>query len=102
MPTSAVASAGASLTPSPTIATLPAADLEPAHGVGLVGRQHLRRDLVDPEPTRDGVRNRLRIPGDHRDPHAHGVEALDRLVGLGSDLVLERERADERGRPTIT
>ena len=47
IPTSAVASAGASFTPSPTIADLPAARLEPPDRGRLVGRQHLR-----PRPRR--------------------------------------------------
>ena len=80
MPTSAVASAGASLTPSPTIATRPAALLEAPHGRGLVLRQHLRRDLVDAEAPGDRVGDRLRVAGDHRHADPEPWSACDRLA----------------------
>ena len=60
MPTSAAASAGASLMPSPTIATtcpLPRSALD---RVRLVVRQHLGRDLVDAQPVADRAARRPR------------------------------------------
>ena len=68
IPTSAVASAGASLTPSPTIADLSAAFLEPPHGGCLVGREDLGRHLVDPETPCDRVGDGLAVARDHRHP----------------------------------
>ena len=49
MPTSACASAGASLMPSPTIATVLPCGLELLHFAGLVFRQNLGADTVDAE-----------------------------------------------------
>ena len=47
------------------------AGLEALDGVGLVGRQHLGGDLVDPDAPRHRVGDRLRVAGDHRHPQAH-------------------------------
>ena len=52
MPTSAWASAGASFTPSPTIATTLALRLQPLHVPRLVGGQHLGEDARDAELAR--------------------------------------------------
>ena len=73
---------------------LAAAGLEPFDGVGLVGRQHLRRHLVDPEPPGHRIRDGLRIAGDHGHLEAHRVEPRDRLRRLRPDLVLDRQGAD--------
>ena len=58
MPTSAWASAGASLMPSPTIATTCAAPLQPGDLVALAGRQHPGHHLVDAQRRRDPARRR--------------------------------------------
>ena len=50
MPTAAWASAGASLMPSPAIATRPAFALQLLNDLALLRRQHLGDDLVDAEP----------------------------------------------------
>ena len=95
MPTSAVASAGASLTPSPTMATRRPPAWKRAHGGGLVLRQHLRGDLVDAEAPRHRVGDGLGIAGDHGHPQPEGVQLRDRLGRLRPDLVLEAERAED-------
>ena len=61
MPTSACASAGASLTPSPAIATTSPFALKPLHDRGLVLRQHVGEHVVDAERRR-----RRRSPWRHR------------------------------------
>ena len=99
IPTSAVASAGASLTPSPTIATFRPPGLEAPDGLGLVGRAGPgRRPRRSRAARATDVGDRLRVAGDHRDPEAHRVEALDRLGRLGPDLVLERRARRARDR----
>jgi hypothetical protein len=37
--------------------------LEPLHRFGLLIREHLRDDLVDPQPARYGLRGRLAVVG---------------------------------------
>ena len=59
-PRSAWASAAASLTPSPTIATTRALRLQAADDVDLVGGQHLGDHLVDADLGRDGLGGRAR------------------------------------------
>ena len=72
-----------------------AALLEALDGSGLVRRQHLRGDLVDAEPARDRVGDRLAVAGDHRDPDAEAVQRVDRLLRLRPDLVLDGDGADD-------
>ena len=59
-PRSAWASAGASLTPSPTIATTRPSACRRRIDVGLVGRQHLGDHLVDADLGGDRARGRAR------------------------------------------
>ena len=67
-----------------------AAFLEARDGRGLVGRQDLGGDLVDPEPARDRVGHRLAVAGDHRDPDAEARAAPSTAsCRLGADLVLD-------------
>ena len=99
MPTSAVASAGASFTPSPTMATLRPPCLEALDGGGLVRRQDLRGDLVDAKAPRDGVGDSLAVAGDHRDPNAERVQGIDGFRRLGPDFVLDRDGRRPPGRP---
>src|SRR4051794_15898094 len=89
MPTSAVARAGASFTPSHDHGDLAAALLEAPDRSGFVSREDLRSDLVDPEAARDRVGDRLAVAGDHRHLDARGVEVVDRLLRLRPDLVLD-------------
>jgi len=81
------------LTPSPTIAH--SACLEAPNRGGLVGRPNLGRDLVDADPSSDGVGDRLRVAGEHRHAQPHPMQARNRVDRLGTHLVLGRERADE-------
>ena len=99
MPTSARASAGASLTPSPTIATGQAACLQLGDRLVLVLGEHLGEHLVDAEVAADGVGDLAGVAGDHRHRRRPcALQLVDGLAGLGADLVLERERADDRRR----
>ena len=68
MPTSAWASAGASLTPSPTIATRRPWPLQLGDLGGLVAGQHLGDDLVDAELVGDPPGGGLVVAGEHDRP----------------------------------
>ncbi len=76
MPTSADASAGASLTPSPAIATTRPARRSLFDHLGLAVRQHLGLDLGDAEPARHGLRGGAVVAGQHHDAQAFGFQAL--------------------------
>ena len=86
MPTSACASAGASLMPSPAIATLRPSRLELLDGFALLLGQHLRLDVVDAELSRDRFGRRPVVSREHDDAHALVVQrliasAVDALIG---------------------
>ena len=66
-PTSAVTSAGASFTPSPTIATRFPRACELLHLRRLLLRQHLGEDRVDAELLATALGDRLRVAGQHHD-----------------------------------
>ena len=87
MPTSAWASAGASLTPSPTIATLRPSACSSATLAALSSRPHAREHPVDAEVVGDRPRHRLGVPGDHHDLDAQPVQGVDRLTRLRSHFV---------------
>ena len=100
MPTSARARAGASFTPSPTMATRQPARLQLGDRCGPCPRAAPRRT----PRRRRARRRRPRPPGaaspvimTTRTPSAWS--SSHRLAGLGPDLVLERERADDRAVP---
>ena len=90
-PTSARASAGASLTPSPTIATLAPRCWSWLDCLVLVLREHLGEHLADAEITSDGVGDLFGVTGDHRHLDAHSAEIGHGLAGLRADLVLQRQ-----------
>ena len=94
IPTSARASAGASLTPSPTIATASRAPAARPLGV-LVFGQHLGHDLVDTKFPSDRLGDLVRIPVIMMTCLPEAAELRDGLLCLRSNLVLERERADD-------
>ena len=80
MPTSAAASAGASLIPSPTMATtLPSAFSRATH-VGLVARQDLGEHPVDAELLRDRIGRARAVAGHHDGFDAARMQAGDRLM----------------------
>ena len=56
---------GASLMPSPAMATIAALGLEPLDLVGLLVGQDFGADLVEPEPARDGLGRRAVVAGEH-------------------------------------
>ena len=62
IPISAAANAGASLTPSPTIATTWPLLLQLMHDLRLVAGQHLGDDAVDPDLPGDRLGRALVIP----------------------------------------
>ena len=78
IPTSACASAGASLTPSPAIATTAPAACSSRTIARLVLRQHLGADLVDPEPPRHRPRRPLAVARRHHDAKPQPVQRLER------------------------
>ena len=97
-PTSARARAGASFTPSPTIATRrPRSCSSATFDVLLLG-QHLGHHLVDAELARDGLGDLSGISGDHHDAHTFGVQRFDRGARLGPHGVFQRDRADHSAR----
>ena len=75
IPTSAVTSAGASLTPSPTIATRFPLRRKRLDDLRLAVGEHLRVDGVDPELSRHRLGDRPGVAGEHRDlePHRRGA-----------------------------
>ena len=81
MPMSAAARAGASLIPSPTMATTAPRVAQPvAMAVGFFRRQNLRLDVVDAVLGGDGARRRLVVPGQHDGAQSHCLQALHRLA----------------------
>src|SRR5581483_1476994 len=78
MPTSALASAGASFTPSPAIATTrPCARRRDDFALSL--RQHVGLDLVDAELLRHRLRGDAIVAGEHDQADALGAQILQRL-----------------------
>ena len=99
MPTSARASAGASLTPSPTIATVRPRPCSSATVRSLSSGSTSANTSSTPSCSPDGVGDGPGVAGDHDDVvDAEAVELGDGLGRLGPDLVLEGERADDRRR----
>jgi hypothetical protein len=81
MPTSDCASAGASLTPSPTIATTRPAACSVLHGGSLVARQHLGLDLlrrVQPDLAGNRLRRAPVVAGQHH--HAQVLLCIWRIA----------------------
>ena len=104
MPTSAAASAGASLRPSPDHrhAHRPAmrapsgADRQRAQRRqqrGLLARQHLGMHLGDAQQLRDALRAGAAVAADHHRAHAVGLQPLDGLDGAVAQAVAERHAA---------
>ena len=108
MPTSAAASAGASLMPSPAIATTPPFRLEPRTTSALRSGQHLGVDALMPSLRADGLGRVAVVAGQHHEVDALGPKVADRLaarflpgVGHGQDgvgLAIDREE-DHRFAP---
>ena len=82
MPTWAPASAGASLMPSPTIATVRPRARSSATIARLVLGPHLREHALDAELARDRSRGAVAIAGHHRDLDAHRAAARRSLASL--------------------
>ena len=102
MPTSACASAGASLIPSPAIATTCPSAWSRRTAVALFRRQHVRNHLVDAELRRDGPGVGLVVAGQHHDSEPLRVQQADRLRSRRLDRVRDADeaggRADRRPR----
>jgi len=90
MPTSASTSAGASFTPSPTIATV-TPRFDRADFRRLLIRQHFGEVLVESQFLRDPPRHWLRIAGEHHRRDTYLLQPLQRLAGLGTDDIRERD-----------
>ena len=97
MPRSAVASAGASLMPSPTKPTTCPLCAQPRDVGGLVGGEHLGDDVVSPDADGggDGVRGRGVVTGEHPHLQAEGLELGDGFGGGVLDGVGDRDQAGE-------
>ena len=80
MPTCACASAGASLIPSPAIATNAPSLLQAADRGGLLVGQHLGDDLVDAELPRDRLGRGAAVAGQHDEPNALVAQRRERLA----------------------
>ncbi len=63
----------------------------------LVLGEDLGEHLVDAEVGADGVGHLAGVAGDHHHSTAHLPELVDGLAGLGADLVLEGQGADDVG-----
>ena len=95
MPMSAWASAGASLMPSPTIATTWPAASQPLDLVPLAGGQHPGHHLVDAEAAGDAPSGARLIPGQQHRRETQGAHLRDGLRRLGAERVVEDDRADD-------
>ena len=98
MPTSACASAGASLIPSPAIATLRPSAWSRFDLLGLLVGQHLGADLVEPEPLRDGLGRGAVVAGEHDEADSRGLEVGD---GPGRRLLDRVGDAEQARRPAV-
>ncbi len=94
MPTSAPARAGASLTPSPTIATVRPACWRRATSAALSSGRTPATKRSMPSLLGDRARDPLGIARDYRDLDAEAAEGLDRGPRLGADLVGDGDRAE--------
>ena len=91
-PTSAAASAGASLMPSPTMPTRAAFGLQPADLVGLVLGQHLGQHPAHARPgAAMAAAVRGVVAGEHDDVDAEAVQGGDRGGGVVLDGVGDGE-----------
>src|SRR4051794_15661848 len=97
MPTSASASAGASLTPSPTMTTgRRSGCARGAHDGELVLRRLLGVDAIEAGLARDGERDVAAVTRDHLHvAHALAVEGGDEVGGVGTEPVAHDEHAGE-------
>ena len=92
-PTSAWASAGASLVPSPHMATsLPSLLL--ADQRELVLRRGLGEEIVDAAFGGDGRRGQRIVAGDHHGADAHAAQLGEALVDAALDHVLQVDDAE--------
>ena len=95
-PTLASASAGASLTPSPTMATMrPSPSTSVRTRASLSSGSRFGRDLVDAELRADGVGDRRGIAGEQDRADAHRVERRDGALGLGPHGIGDSDRAEQ-------
>ena len=106
MPRSAWASAAASLTPSPTIATTRPSDCSRAIGGDLVGRQHVGDHVVvvDTDLGGHGQRRRPVVAGQQDRMQAEGTQRREAGGAARLDRVGQRRsgRRTRRRRRTVT
>ena len=98
MPTVASASAGASLMPSPAMATDASFALQPLDHRALLVRQDAGDHIVQTELRGDGAGGRLVVAGEHHDPQPLGVQRPDRLRGGRLDRIGGAEQPGQAGR----
>ena len=109
MPTVAAASAGASLMPSPAIATTRPSRCSLSIDVAFFVGADFGNDLVDADRVGDSLRGRPHVPCQHHDAHALAVQAPNRILRRGLDRILDDHGArgltvdgNEHGRPAGT
>ncbi len=94
-PTSAAASAGASLMPSPTMIVTPSPALG-LHRLDLVGGIPLGEDPVDAERDADRLGHVGMVPGHHHDaPDAGAAQRPDHPGRVRADRVVDHDRAGD-------
>ena len=93
IPISAAASAGASFTPSPAIATTSPCLRSRRRCVSLILRKDFRLDLADAELARDRFGRRAIVAGQHHDADARRLEGANRVGGRRLDRVGDRDDA---------
>ena len=98
MPTSACASAGASLMPSPTMATFLPSACNRSTSLDLILGPHLGEDPVYAELAGDRRRGAPVVAGEHGDLQSQRVQSRDRLPRLVPDRVGDR---NETGRLAV-
>ena len=99
IPRSACASAGASLTPSPTIATMRPSACRRVTTSRLAGGQHLGDDVVDADARRDGVGRRRVVAGQQDRAQPELAQLLHRLARARLDPVGDDEQRLRRAVP---
>ena len=95
MPTSAAARAGASLTPSPAMATTRPSACRAGDDVALVVGQHLGLDPVDAQAAGDGLGGDPVVAGEHDDLDAVRAQGGQRRGGGVLDRVGDGEEPGE-------
>jgi hypothetical protein len=73
--------------------------LKPPYCRSFLGGQNLCCDLINPDASSHRIGNGFRVSRDHRHPDAQPVKFRDGVQGLGTDLILNSESAEQSPSP---